>query len=186
MSPTSLDDLDRHQRRRLLLRSALRILVTTVVLILLYARLPVASSTDTGVLVELVIGLFLAGVLLGRQVRQILRADHPELQAAEALALVIPVLVLVFAFTYVSLSHANPASFSQPMDKVAGVYFTVTVFSTVGFGDITATSQTARLVVTVQMLLDLVTLGLVVRAFVSTVQAARRQAADAQPGQDDG
>jgi len=45
----------------------------------------------------------------------------------------------------------------------------------VGFGDITAASQSARLVVTAQMLLDLVALGLLVRAFVGAVQVARRQ-----------
>jgi hypothetical protein len=62
------------------------------------------------------------------------------------------------------------------------------VFSTVGFGDITAASQSARLVVTAQMLLDLVALGLLVRAFVGAVQVAWRQPppADGQgvpPGQ---
>jgi voltage-gated potassium channel len=45
----------------------------------------------------------------------------------------------------------------------------------VGFGDITAASQFARLVVTAQMVLDLLVLGLVVRAFVGAVQLARRQ-----------
>jgi Ion channel len=61
----------------------------------------------------------------------------------------------------------------------------VTVFGTVGFGDITAASQSARLVVTVQMLLDLLALGLVVRAFVSAVQSAVQQASpDARPGRD--
>jgi len=38
-------------------------------------------------------------------------------------------------------------------------YFTVTVFSTVGFGDITAKTEAARLVVTGQMIVDLVASG---------------------------
>ena len=67
--------------------------------------------------------------------------------------------------------------------RTDALYFTVTVFSTVGFGDIVAVSQPARLVVTVQMLLDLLALGLVVRAFVGAVQFARQQAAPANgPG----
>jgi hypothetical protein len=53
---------------------------------------------------------------------------------------------------------------------------TVTAFSTVGFGDITAASQPARLVVTVQMLLDLLVLGLGIRVIIGAVQRARQQA----------
>jgi voltage-gated potassium channel len=96
--------------------------------------------------------------------------------------------VLLFASAYVVMAGASPANFStHPLTRTDALYFTVTVFSTVGFGDITAASQSARLVVTVQMLLDLLALGLVVRAFVSAVQAARQPASpNVQPGRDGG
>ena len=45
-----------------------------------------------------------------------------------------------------------------------------------GFGDITPVSQSARLVVTAQMILDLLVLGLGIRVFVWAVQLGRRQA----------
>jgi len=48
----------------------------------------------------------------------------------------------------------------------------------VGFGDITATSQAARLVVTVQMILDLLVLGLGIRVFIGAVQLAREEHPD--------
>ena len=44
------------------------------------------------------------------------------------------------------------ASFTEPLTRADALYFTVTVFSTVGFGDITAKSETARVVLIVQML----------------------------------
>jgi voltage-gated potassium channel len=47
----------------------------------------------------------------------------------------------------------------------------VTVFATVGFGDIVAVSEAARAVATVQILGDLVVLGLVARAVFTAVQA---------------
>ena len=53
------------------------------------------------------------------------------------------------------------------------MYFSTTVFTTVGFGDITAKSEVARLVVTVQMWLDLVFLGLVLRVVTQAVQHSR-------------
>ncbi len=51
------------------------------------------------------------------------------------------------------------------------------MFATVGFGDITATSQTARVFVMAQMILDLIVLGLVVRVFLGAVQLGRQQQA---------
>ena len=50
----------------------------------------------------------------------------------------------------------------------------MTTFATVGFGDITATSQFARVLVTVQMILDLIVLGAVIRVFIGAVQFARQ------------
>ena len=49
------------------------------------------------------------------------------------------------------------------MTRSSALYFTVTVFSTVGFGDITAKTDVARLVVTVQMLADLAVVAVVIR-----------------------
>jgi Ion channel len=54
------------------------------------------------------------------------------------------------------MAHTNPANFNtHPLTRTDMLYFTVTVFSSVGFGDITAASQLARLVVTARIVLDL-------------------------------
>ena len=58
------------------------------------------------------------------------------------------------------MAHTNTANFNtHPLTHTDVLYFTVTVFTTVGFGDITGTSQSARLAVTAQLLLDLVALA---------------------------
>jgi voltage-gated potassium channel len=46
----------------------------------------------------------------------------------------------------------------------------------VGYGDISAVSESARLVVTVQMILDLLLLGLGIRVFIGAVQRGRQRA----------
>ena len=61
--------------------------------------------------------------------------------------------------------------------RVAG-QLTVTVFSTVGFGDITAKSEAARVVLIVQMLADLAFLGAGIRVLVGAVQRGRAQRSD--------
>jgi hypothetical protein len=62
---------------------------------------------------------------------------------------------------------------------VGAFYFTVSVFSTVGFGDITPKTDLARIVVTAQMLLDLLLLATVVRVYFGAahMRAARRSRA---------
>jgi hypothetical protein len=157
-----------------------------IVLVVLYYELPLDHVKN--VPVTLVVGVVILTVVTVWQLRVIGRSPLPAVRAVEALATVLPLFLLLFASVYVVMADASPANFStHPLTRTDALYFTVTVFSTVGFGDITAASQSARLVVTVQMLLDLAAFGLVVRAFVSAVQTARQQAAsDTRPPQDDG
>jgi voltage-gated potassium channel len=49
------------------------------------------------------------------------------------------------------------------------------VFSTVGFGDITPLTQPARVVTMVQMLGDLVVVGLVLQVMIGAVKAGRQR-----------
>ena len=87
-----------------------------------------------------------------------------------------PLFLLLFASAYFTMAATNPANFSTlSLTRTDALYFTVTTFSTAGFGDITPVSQSARLVVTAQMLLDLLALGLGIRVLVGAVQLARQQ-----------
>ena len=98
----------------------------------------------------------------------------------EALAVSVPVLIIVFSFTYLSLYRANHASFSEPLDHMAAVYFTVSVASTVGFGDIVAKTDVGRLVVTIQILLDLLVAVGIVRTLVFAARVGVRRQTDAK------
>ena len=97
-------------------------------------------------------------------------------------------LLCVFATCYYVVGVYQADSFTQPMNKVGAMYFTVTVFSTVGFGDITAKTDLASSLVTVQMLLSLLVLGLVVKLFSTavTVGLKRQSAKHPDPGLDPG
>ena len=120
------------------------------------------------------------------QVRSIIASSFPGLRALEALATSVPLFLLLFASTYVVMATMSASNFSQPMTRSNALYFTVTVFATVGFGDITAKTEAARLVVTGQMITDLIILGLGARVIVGAVTRGRqRQPQDTgttQPG----
>jgi voltage-gated potassium channel len=70
------------------------------------------------------------------------------LRAIEALATSVPLFLLLFASTYVVMAAMSASNFGGRLTHTDGLYFTVTIFSTVGFSDITAKTEAARLVVT--------------------------------------
>ena len=73
------------------------------------------------------------------------------------------------------MDSISTGAFSQPLTRTDALYFTVTVFSTVGFGDITAKAESARLVVTGQMIADLIVLGVAIKIIVGAVGRTRQQ-----------
>ena len=107
--------------------------------------------------------------------RLIAESDTPALRAIEGLCLGVPLFLLIFASTYFLMSESDPLTFSEPLGRSDALYLTVTVFSTVGFGDITPKIEAARLVVSAQMLLDLVVLGIGVRVILAAVDRGRER-----------
>lgn len=161
-------------RRRLIGLGRLRVLATTIALVALYYLLPIDHTKNVPLV--LVAGLLILAAFTAWQLRVVLRNRYPAARAIEALATTLPLFLLLFAWAYFTMANNDPANFNtHPLTRTDTLYFTVTVFSTVGFGDITAASQFARLVVTVQVLLDLLVLGLVVRVFVGAVHLARER-----------
>ena len=144
-------------------------------LVLIYYLLPLDRSSTAEAVTLLVIGLVALMALVAYQVRSIIRSSFPLLRGVEALATSIPFFLLLFASTYVVLATISAGNFNQPLSRTDALYFTVTVFATVGFGDITAKTEVARLVVTGQMLADLIVLGLGVRVLLSAVQRGRQR-----------
>ncbi len=140
-----------------------RLLLSVTILLVIYYQMPVHEGGLRSDLPWLGLDLLLFGALVGAQVPLILRARHPVLRSAEAMALCVCFYLMMFARIYVSLSAADPAAFTQILDRSIALYFTVTVFATVGFGDIAAATNPMKLVVTVQMILNLIVLGVLVR-----------------------
>jgi voltage-gated potassium channel len=174
---TGFAELDRQARRRLLLRSGAHVGVAVVAMFVLYAIVPDAHASGSRAVVELILGLIAFAALLIWEIRRIVAATYPGLQAIETLALALPLLIVAFAYTYLSLSRANHGNFSEPLDHVSAVYFTVVTLSTVGFGDIVAHTDTTRVIVTVQIVFDLILIAGIARTvvFAAKIGARRRE-----------
>jgi voltage-gated potassium channel len=168
--------------RQPLLLGLLRALLTVSGLLVLYLLLPLDRKFTAGTLVALAAGILGTGLVVAWQVRSILRSPYPAVRAVQAVALSLTSFLLLFASTYVLLSGSDAAAFTERLDRIDGLYFVVTVFATVGFGDIAAVTGVARALVTVQMVADLVLIGLVLRVFLTAVERSRRQAAERAAG----
>jgi voltage-gated potassium channel len=160
---------------RKIVQALLRAVASTAVLVTIYYLLPLTHTARWAAVTVLVIGLVLLIVLIAFQVRWIIASRYPALRAVEALAISVPLFLLLFASTYVVMASIAASNFSQPMTRTNALYFTVTVFATVGFGDITAKTEAARLLVTVQMIIDLIIIGLGARVILGAVTRGRRQ-----------
>jgi hypothetical protein len=123
-----------------------------------------------GILVAL---LVLLVPLTVRHARRIEASATPLRDALLALSTLLALLIFGFATVHYTLANNFEDQFDGVETKIDGLYYTMTVISTVGFGDITAVGQVARAVVTLQMLFDLLFLGLAVR-LIGQVASQRR------------
>jgi voltage-gated potassium channel len=162
MTPSSPSDLAAFERVHVV-RTGLRALGTAALLLILYFVLPIEHRAHQSVALRLGVALALFIAVLANEVRLISSHDRPMLRAAVAMATVIPLFLVMFAWIYLTMAHSDPAAFGGPLSRSSALYFAVTVFSTVGFGDITPKTDVARLVTTVQMLADLAVVAVVIR-----------------------
>jgi Ion channel len=180
----------REARRRIrrVVVTLLRALGSTVGLVALYYLIPLDPNSVGVTVGQLVVGLLALGALVVFQVRSIAKATYPALRAVGALATSVPLFLLLFAGTYYVMGVISEANFSEPLTRTDALYFTVTVFSTVGFGDITATTEAARILVMGQMISGVVIIGLGARIIVDAVKRGQSrqpaQASDAEPDAD--
>jgi hypothetical protein len=159
----------------------LNFLAVAGLMLAVYWLAPIQDAVTQGWVIRLLLGLALTGGLLGWQVRAIQRVNRPLIRAVHALVSSILMFLIVFALTYLGMSHSQPHSFSEPLNKVGALYYTVTTFATVGYGDIVPTTNATRVISTVQMLLDLVVIATTARLLFRTASGTvSRRAADGQ------
>jgi voltage-gated potassium channel len=159
--------------RRAVLVSTARAVGSTAVVLVLYFTLPFDQALEPSVVVVLLGGLAVLLAVIVLQVLAILRAAHPGLRAIEALASSVSLYIVLFSLSYVLMATSDQQSFTQPLSRLDALYFAVTVFATVGFGDIVARTQPARILVTVQMAGDLIVLGLGLKIIIGAARVGQ-------------
>ncbi|WP_181781896.1 potassium channel family protein [Pseudonocardia pini] len=183
MTSTRGPELTRSARRRLLVSSLLRSAVAVAVLLVAYSTAPLDRPLDAGTWVTFAAGLLAFGGIVIWQVQVVMRSRTPRLQAIQTVAIGLPLLLVLFAASYVVIATNVPDSFTQPLDRIGSLYFTVTVFTTVGFGDIAPLTDLARVLTTLQMLVGVTVVGVIAKILFGAVEVAERRR-ESEPSED--
>jgi voltage-gated potassium channel len=157
------------------IRAVLRSFASVVALVAIYFALPIQGFTDPTVVGRLVLSVLCLVVILGWQISAVSRSSRPTLRAIEAVAVTVPLFILMVSSTYVLTSQLSEQSFTEDLSKIDALYFAMAVFSTVGFGDIAPRSDLARVAVTIQIIIDLLLLGVGIRLLVGAVNEGKRR-----------
>jgi voltage-gated potassium channel len=162
-------------RGRLHLALALRTALAVALLVVAYYQAPLDRPLTFASGVLFVGALVLAALVVVVEVRGILASTRPMMRAIRVIALGLPLLLVLFAATYITVDGQQASAFSEPLSRTDGLYFTVTTFATVGYGDITPQTELARVLVTVQMLVGLVAVGIIAKVVLGAVRVAQER-----------
>lgn len=174
--PLRLGDLEPRHRRRVFITALSRSLLLVAAVLALYFVWPEGGTPDSALeWVTAAVGMAVFVGVVVWEVGQIMSARLPEARALEALAVVATLFVVMVSTLYLFIDAQSAGSFSEPLTRMSALYFAVTVFATVGFGDISPVTDGARAAVTVQMVLDAVFIGFLVKVIFGAAQASLRR-----------
>jgi voltage-gated potassium channel len=156
-------------RRRLIRRVAITSVLTVIAIVVGYFLLPFAGEQGVALFLRTILGVAVVVVALGWQVHSISVAEYPQLRLVEGFALIVPLVLVSFAGTYLAISATDLTAFSEELDHVGALYLSMTTMTTTGFGDIAARTQTARIVVMMQMVSTVLAIGAGTRVAFSVV-----------------
>jgi voltage-gated potassium channel Kch len=111
-------------------------------------------------------------LLIARLVARLVR-DDPGVRPASLLVALFGGMVL-FAFVDYMIAISSPGQFHDLRTKTDALYFAMTTLATVGYGDVYASGQLARAVVTGQLLFNLAVLATGGAVLVGRITAGQR------------
>ncbi|MCX6403980.1 MAG: potassium channel family protein [Actinobacteria bacterium] len=179
MGAKNLADLTRKELRIEMLKSTLVVLAFCMCAVGVFFLIPFDGMTSNSqAVLRLVVGIVFLILVIALLFRRIMTAPLPQLKAMEALVVVLVKFICLFAGTYLAMSHMHSDSFTEPLTHTSALYFAVVTFGTVGYGDLTAHSDFARMLVSAQIILDFIFIAALIRAFVAVAQLSLQKSQD--------
>lgn len=164
--------------------SVLRSVVLVALVVVAYYLVPLDEELGFSAWTKFAVGLLVFTAFVGWQLKVILGSPRPRLRAMEAVAVGLPFLLMFFAASYVVIERSTPGSFSESLSRNDALYYTVTIFSTVGTGDIVPVTEGARMITMVQMVVGVIAVGVIAKVVVGAVQVATKRRSGRDTGGD--
>ena len=131
-----------------------------------------------------IVGLGVLIFLIARQLaKQLAAGSDPGVKIRSLITLLYPVVVL-FALAYYIIQTTDPTQFTDLETRTDSLYYTVITLGTVGYGDVHAVGQVARVVTMIQVAFDLVVIGALIAVATSRFQVVPRAARIGRPKTD--
>jgi voltage-gated potassium channel len=146
---------------------------TLVGLLVAYYAFPVEWTGSSPGIVALSIvgtvgGVVLVGTMMARELGSVRRGEPGR--GLRGLSMLLILLVMAASLTFFLLNQARPDEFAGLATRTDALYFTLTTMSTVGFGDVHAEGQFARVLVCVLITFNVVVVASLVRAYTTRGQ----------------
>jgi voltage-gated potassium channel len=164
------DRTTRKRFRKAAFRSVLRAASVAILVFGAYYLAPVKAGSDVGATIRIICVGVATGLVIAWEIRAVAGSEFPRLRALDALVSSVSVMVIAFAITYLNMSHRHPDSFNELLGRTSSLYFTVTTLATVGYGDIYAKTDEARIAVMIQMVFNVAVIGTTVKAILGTAR----------------
>ena len=137
----------------------------------LYFAVPVATTPHRDTAVRVLVSVIVFVALAVVMVRQLKRHLDDAARRLDGLIVGIVLVVVVFAFTFYVLALRDPAQFVGLQTRMDSLYFAMTTLTTVGTGDVHAAGQTARALVLVQMVFNVIFVATTITLLSARIRA---------------
>jgi hypothetical protein len=161
-------------------RPWVKLVTLPIAVLAVYFMVPVdAERAPVGVLAGILVSAAALSVVVvvvfteARSARRRLTGWH--------LVLALEIALVVFSFSYYLIDINDPNEFAGLATRLDAIYFSTATAATVGYGDVHATGQLARTIVTLHMVFNLVFIAAVVN-LARDWMSARRSAAEEDRG----
>ena len=150
----------------------LSLIGVTGVLLALYFLAPVTTEQWGSAVVRAIFAVLLLILLAVGLARQLRLAMLDGDRRIDGLVAAIITVIVVFAFAFYVLEVHRPHELAGLRTRLDALYFTASTMLTVGYGDVHATGQTARGLVLVQMVFDVVFVAAAAALLTTRVRSA--------------
>lgn len=161
------------------LKRAVRLLVLTALALVVYFVVPVGVK-DESLGVRLVASLLALALLTAGVIWQVVLHVQEPTRQVDGLLLALVIAVLAFALAFFRLEIAYPGQIPGIETRVDSLYFTMTTLLTIGYGDIHAQGQTARVLVLIAMVFNVAVIATAVTTLSNRVRMHAEERAEAR------